>query len=45
MMPARPTLLRAAAVIACTALLCCIFIAWQDPSITLALMDGFFLCH
>lgn len=44
-MPARATLLRAAAAVAGAVLLCGVFIAWQDPSITLALMDGFFLCH
>jgi len=29
----------------CVALLSGVFLAWQDPDITLALLDGFFLCH
>ncbi len=42
---ARPALLRAAAAVLCAALLGGVFLAWQDPAITMALLDGVFLCH
>ncbi|OWT71443.1 hypothetical protein CEY04_23800 [Achromobacter sp. HZ28] len=46
--PPRPLffgLARAVAATLCVALLSGVFLAWQDPGITLALLDGVFLCH
>lgn len=42
---ARLALLRAAAAALGAALLGGVLLAWQDPAITMALLDGVFLCH